>query len=358
MRVLHVLTRAHRRGGETFGVQLHEALLSRGLDSSIVALAPAPPGQEALDLPTLGATPRSGASMLGVRRRAGGADVVVAHGSDTLLACRLALLGSPIPFVYVNIGDPLHWASTRARRVRVRWMMNGAAAVGAIAPSAVDRLVTHLGLSPDKVRFTGNGRDPAHFRPADQAGRDKARRALGLPLLAPVAVAVAALSEEKRLDVAIDAIGSLPEWHLVVAGDGPRAETLSARAAAAAPGRVHLLGSVADVRPALAASDVSVLTSTTEGLPGALIEAAMCGLPLVGTDVGFVRDLIEDGRTGRLVAVGSPAATAAALVECLGHRAPWGQQARDLAAGRFASEQVVDRWLEILTSVNMTTMPS
>ncbi len=67
-------------------------------------------------------------------------------------------------------------------------------------------------------------------------------------------MAVAALSQEKRLDVAVDAVGALPDWHLLIAGDGPLVGQLRDRAARKAPGRVHLIGALADVRPALAAA--------------------------------------------------------------------------------------------------------
>jgi glycosyltransferase involved in cell wall biosynthesis len=96
---------------------------------------------------------------------------------------------------------------------------------------------------------------------------------------------------------------------------------------------------------------VALLTSTTEGLPGALIEAAMCGLPLVGTDVGFVRDVVVDGVTGRLVPVGSAEVTAAALAQCFDRRAGWGPAARRLAVDQFDNERVADRWLALLRSI-------
>jgi glycosyltransferase involved in cell wall biosynthesis len=94
-----------------------------------------------------------------------------------------------------------------------------------------------------------------------------------------------------------------------------------------------------------------VLCSITEGLPGALIEAAMAGLPAAATDVGFVRDIVDDGVTGRLVPVGDIAATAAALEECLSHRDHWGGRARRNAMASFEKQLVVDRWFALLTDV-------
>ena len=49
------------------------------------------------------------------------------------------------------------------------------------------------------------------------------------------------------------------------------------------------------------AADVLVLPSRTEGMPGVLIEAGMRALPVVATDVGYVRDVVVDGETGVIV---------------------------------------------------------
>ena len=353
MRVLHVLTRDYRRGAEIFGLGLHEALRAAGHESSVVALAPAPPGHQPGGVPALGtAGTRDPRTLRALRRRTRAADVVVAHGSDTLLACRLALLRSPVPFVYVNIGDPLHWTASLSRRLRVRWMLAGAARVGAVAPSAVERLVNHLGIPAERVRFTGNGRDSSHFRPADPAERAAGRARWSLPPTAPVAVAVANLAAEKRLDVAVRAVGARPHWYLLVVGTGPREADLHALAHRAAPGRVVFTGELDDVRPALHAADVALLTSTTEGLPGALLEAAMTGLPVVATNVGFVPDLVLDGRTGVLVPVGDPQATANGLRRAQENRFEWGPAGRAHAVQLFDAPTVVERWTALLFEVS------
>lgn len=348
MRVLHVLTRAHRRGAETFGVVLHEELLARGDSSQIVALSPAPPHHEALPVPVLGPAPRDPRSLLALRRLAQSAEVVVAHGSATLLACRLALLGSAVPFVYVNIGDPLHWAGSAGRRARVRWMIKAAAGVGAISPTAQQRLVSHLRVDPHKVRFTGNGRRGEDFLPPNSAERRAAREAWTLPADAPVAVTVASLTREKRLDVAIAAIAQLPDWWLLVVGHGPAAAGLRDLAERQARGRVVFTGSLADVRDAYRAADCAVLTSETEGLPGVLIEAALMGLPLVASDVGFVADVVIDHHTGRLLPVGDDTSLAAALRDAYERAAVLGPAARRLALERFELAEVVNRWQTLL----------
>lgn len=354
MRVLHVLSRARRRGAETFGSVLHEEFLLRGEASQLAALGPALAGQPDLDVRVLGQSPRHPSALLGLRRAAREVDVVVAHGSSTLLACRLALLGAKTPFVYVNIGDPLHWAGVPSRRIRVQWSLRGAAAIGAISPTAGERVVSHLRVPVEKVHFTGNGRRSDEYFPASTAERSRARVRFGLNAEAPTAVVVAALNREKRLEVAAQTLAQLPDWQLLVVGGGPLESELRREASRLAPGRVTFAGALSDVRDAYRAGDVALLTSETEGLPGVLVEAALAGLPIVATDVGFVSDIVRDGVTGRLVAVADPKGTAAALLDCFTHAHTWGKQGRVEAMDGYELSHVVDRWLLLLNAVRRT----
>ena len=70
----------------------------------------------------------------------------------------------------------------------------------------------------------------------------------------------------------------------------------------------------AEVLAALRAANVFVLTSRTEGVPQAVVEAMACGLPIVATDVGGVRAALDDGRAGALAESREPAAIADAIV--------------------------------------------
>ncbi len=94
-------------------------------------------------------------------------------------------------------------------------------------------------------------------------------------------------------------------------------------------GTVELVGVVADVLPHLEWADVLILTSATEGLPGAVLEAAFAGVPTVGFDVGGVSEAVIDGSTGRLVTRGDIDALSAVLVEMATDRTgpgPWARR--------------------------------
>ncbi|GGO96186.1 hypothetical protein GCM10012280_55110 [Wenjunlia tyrosinilytica] len=317
--------------------------------SAIAALAPHPDG--ALDIPVLGPKRYARATLRALRRAARRADVVVAHGSSTLPACAAALLGARTPFVYVNIGDPRHWAGSGTRRLRVGAALHRAAAVAAISPGAVGVLRECFRLPERRLTVIPNARRADRFPPADPAGRRAAREALGLPPDGAVAAVVGALAPEKRVDLAVEAVARSEGVHLAVAGAGPLRERLEALAAESAPGRVTFLGNVDEPGTVYRAADVLLLSSDSEGVPGVLVEAALAAVPAAATDVGWVGDVVVDGRTGALAEPGDADALAAALERVLADREALGAAAREHALERFELSVVADAWQELLARV-------
>jgi glycosyltransferase involved in cell wall biosynthesis len=345
--VLHVVSSNRRRGAETFGYDVHCALAEQGVRSDICCVAPGD-GGSTLPVPALANRRFSVAGVRNLRRRAGAADVVVAHGSSTLLACGLGLVGLGVPFIYKIIGDPRYWASSPARRIRTRWLIRQAAAVVVTAPSARGVVTGHYRLDPERVHVIPNGRSAGRFAPADAAGRTAARRTLGLPEAADVVAVVGALSPEKRVDLAIAAVSRLPNTVLVVAGDGPERPKLEAMAERTAPSLVHFLGATEGPDTVLAAADLLALSSDSEGFPGVLIEAGLAGLPVVATDVGWIRDVVRHGETGLLVPRGMVDEFAAAVGDALSRRVRLGAAARAHCLAEFEMGPVTDQWQRLI----------
>ncbi|MYS78693.1 glycosyltransferase [Embleya scabrispora] len=360
--VLHVVTDPRRRGSQAFAHDLDTALRERGRASSIVALA----GTGEMDIPILGPGRLHPRTLRALRRRAVAAGLVVAHGSTTLDACGIALAGAGTPFVYVNIGDPRHWARDALRRARVALMLRRAAAIASVSPMGRELLLDTYRLAPERVRAIPNGRRPERFLPPDESDRAKARAEFGLPAEATVLAVVGALADEKRVALAIEAFGLLadaepatgaghrqvPTHRLLVAGEGPERAALEALAERRVPGRVTFTGNLADPGPVYRAADMLVLSSTSEGVPGVLVEAALSGVPAAATDVGFVRDVVVDGVTGALADVGpgpgDPRALVGAIRRVLGDRDAMGRAARAHCLERHAMETVVDAWIALL----------
>lgn len=348
-RVLHLITDPRLRGAQNLARDLHAELLRRGWDSRLVALQPHPDSPpDRTGPPVLGPSRFHPTTLAGLRRAAAGADLVIAHGSSTLPACALALVGGP-PFVYVNIGDPRSWTAGWSRRARVGVFLRRAVAVAAISDGARQVLIERFGLDPGRVRTLTNAREAHRYPPEPDPGRRlAARQRLGLPAQGLLVAVVGALTTEKRIDLAIDAIGRVPGVRLAIAGEGPLRGPLEAAALALAADRVHFLGALPSPLELYHAADALLLSSDSEGVPGVLIEAALAGLPCVATDVGWVRDVVQDGVTGALVPPGDPQALADALDRVLSGAPALGAAARLHALDRFELGVVVDAWEEFL----------
>jgi len=168
--------------------------------------------------------------------------------------------------------------------------------------------------------------------------RAEARARLGLPPDAYVIAGVGRLVPVKGFDLLVTALAEVatrvPSTHVVLIGSGAEHGALQARAAAlGVADRLHITGSVTDVADRLAGADVLAAPSRNEGMGRVLVEAMALGLPVVGTRVGGIAEVIDD-ECGVLVPPDDAGALAEALVELglhVARRATLGAAARPRA---------------------------
>ena len=157
-----------------------------------------------------------------------------------------------------------------------------------------------------------NGVDLARFLPANEGDRLRARKALDLPLDAPLAMCVGRVTRQKGQDVLITAWQAVrdtcPVALLAIVGGGDLLETLRSQA----PPGVIFVGPVDDAYPWYVAADVVVLPSRWEGLPLTLLEALAVGRSVVGSDIPGVAEALPDN-AGALVRMGDVVAFADAI---------------------------------------------
>jgi glycosyltransferase involved in cell wall biosynthesis len=237
----------------------------------------------------------------------------------------------------------------------------------------LEQLVVHLAdriiVNAESLRPRGragvrtevvpSGVDSERFRP--RAGERRAAKArLGLAADRPVIGTVGRLEPRKGTAVLVEALARIhadgrPDVALVIAGDGPlraEMETLASRLGVAA--HVHLLGDCADVRDVLAALDVFVLPSLTEGMSNALLEAMAMECGIVATAVGGTPEVMAGDATGVLVPAADPAALARATVRLLDapdERARLGAAARRRVEERFDARAMVRRLEAVYAAV-------
>lgn len=161
------------------------------------------------------------------------------------------------------------------------------------------------------------------------------------------------LDPVKRVADLIDAVGRLQGLvHLHVFGEGSERRALEAQVSALGlANRVTLHGAVRPPQDALARIGLLALPSAAEGFPLVLIEAMAAGVPVVATDVNGIRDVIDNGKTGILVAPGNPHALSLAIRQLVESPALRQQLARAALAdvrGRFTWAAVLPQYHRVL----------
>jgi glycosyltransferase involved in cell wall biosynthesis len=279
--------------------------------------------------------------------------VLHAHGGEAFKYSAIASVGGRARIVYRRIGTAPSEIRRGPRRAMHAALLHRAARVVAVAETVRQETVGTFGIAPSRVATIPRGIDPARIAPG--RGRDAVRRELEIAGSAPIVVSVGALSQEKdplaHLDLCAKLAGALPDVAYVFAGDGPmREEMREAVLARGLQDRVRLLGSRSDVGDLLAASDVLVLASRTEGMPGCVIEAGMAGLPVVSFGLAGVPEVVEDGVTGYVVPPGDHAALAERTLELLedgGLRRRMGDAATARCVPAFDIARVARRFAEV-----------
>jgi glycosyltransferase involved in cell wall biosynthesis len=271
-------------------------------------------------------------------------DVVNTHSSAdswlTGLAC--ATLSNPPAIVRTR-----HISAPVSGNLVNRWLYRQAKGVVTTGESLRRHLLKELDLDPARVTSVPTGIDTERFAPADKAaakltlGFAPAQRHLGI---------VATLRSWKGHLFLLDAFARLnrPELHLLIVGEGPMHGPIEEKIKALGiGGRVTLAGQRRDPEHWLQAMDVFCLPSyANEGVPQAILQAMLCGLPIVSTPVGAILEAVGDGDTALIVPPKDAAALAAAIARLLDDgelAARLGAAARRVASADFSREAMLDR---------------
>jgi glycosyltransferase involved in cell wall biosynthesis len=207
------------------------------------------------------------------------------------------------------------------------------AAGGLLAVSGALRAhMAALGMPEDRIAVHYTGVDLDRFAPTER-GTAKARLGVSGPLI----VTVGTLSERKGQRIAIDALTRIPEATLILVGEGPARRAFERHAAALGlSDRVRLPGNrpPEEVAALLAAADVMMLPSESEGLANVWVEAMACGTPVVTPNIGGAREAVT-ADAGRVVAREPESFAAAARALIADPPDPWTVRK---AAERFSWE--------------------
>lgn len=230
-------------------------------------------------------------------------DVIVAHGLYMVpagsIAGRLGQIWSK-PYVVVAHGGDVNLLMPR-RANHYAGTLNGASACIFVSRALLDTAWRH-GMDSSRSYVVPNGVDTVLFTPARSG---EGRVALGIDPSAPLVAYVGNLLYVKGADRLPDIFTEIrrrePRVQFVVAGSGPLGNKLTR---SLKPLGVRMLGTIVSqqVAAVMAASDVLILPSRSEGWPSVIFEAFAVGTPVVGTAVGGIPEALAD--TGTVVANG------------------------------------------------------
>ena len=234
-----------------------------------------------------------------------------------------------------QLGDLMTPAQFWAQTVALRWCD----AVVCNSKAAADRLAT-AGLSREKLSVIGNALPIEMFEPCPPA---LSRRSRALRLVMVSRMNAHYKNHLGFLDIAARVHQFMPDAEFVLAGDGPLRPDLE-RYAAAIGLKEHafFLGDRRDIPAVLASTDLAVLTSNSESLSNAILEAMASGLPVVAYDVGGNNELVNEDR-GALIEAGNEPKFVAAVCRLLSDsnlRARQGHNGRQFARENFSLDRV------------------
>jgi glycosyltransferase involved in cell wall biosynthesis len=255
---------------------------------------------------------RAAAGMLD-EMRAFRPDLVHLHSTKAGLVGRAVARRLRIPAVYTPHGTSWRYTGRLVGRVQLlleRMLRRVTAVLLSVCPEEATAFVDEVGFDATRVRVVRNGVSVPDAASLAEA-RGRARAELGIPPDETWLVFVGRLTAEKGVDVLLDALaGDVGAHGLLVVGDGrERAGLVALASRARTP--VRFCGYQSDVSPFLAAADVFVQPSRSEGLPFALLEAMAHGLPVVCSRVGGMAGAVDGG--GVLVPPGDAGALGEAL---------------------------------------------
>ncbi len=189
-----------------------------------------------------------------------------------------------------------------------------------------------------KLRTIYNGVPIVQANPRDAAQQQRLRAELGLPAHAPLVGIVGRLCPEKDhgtfLRAAFRIAQIRPDARFLLIGDGEMRDELERSVERLGlSGHAILLGKRTDVMGLIQLMDVLVMSSTTEGFPNVLLEAAVANTPVVTTAAGGAVEVVQDGQTGFIVPVGDAGAMATRVLELL----------REPALAKAIAEAALDR---------------
>jgi glycosyltransferase involved in cell wall biosynthesis len=289
-----------------------------------------------------------------------GAQILHAHQYTPFFQAMLSrgVLGRR-PVVFTEHGRHFPDTPSRKRSIVNRLLLRSCDRLVGCGEAVRQALIQNEGLPESRIEVIYNGVDLRALGKPSAGARDRLRAEFGYAPTDFVAVLVARLHELKDHQTALRAIDqarhAIPGLRLLLAGDGDQRAAIEATISERQLSQtVTLAGTRKDVADLLAASDVFLMSSISEGIPLTVIESMAARRPVVSTAVGGLPELIEHGVTGFLAPSGDHASLASSLVALHADpdlRARMAEAAARLAVEKFSLDGMLNSYRTVYREV-------
>ena len=273
-------------------------------------------------------------------------EIVHVHGMRPLVSSK----NLDVPVIFTNHTSSFIKRSHQGKSIQRKMLKQLKAASTILAPSQTLVEQTRATGYKGPIKFISNGVDVEKFSP----GFSDVRERLNIPEDAFVIIMAGRLHAVKGVVYLAKAISTInhPDLHVIVVGEGSeRVEFETIIQSSSSAGRVHMLGVVPndDMPDIYRAADVSILPSLMEATSIAGLEAMACGLAVIGTNVGGLPVIINDGVNGLLVESKSAEALARAIQNLLSDRIlvrNMGKEGRKRAVNEFSWSRIAQHIID------------
>lgn len=370
-RISFLITGLARGGAENQVVNLATQLKLRGWDVHIVSmvalmefeaeLAEAQITVDCLDMRRKVPDPRGAVRLVRVLRRRS-PDVLHCHMVHANLLGRLVRPLAGVPVVICTAHNMNEGG--RSRELAYRMTHTLADLTTSISHAAAQRYIEVGAVPEGKIRVVPNGIDTSRFR-ADSDVRRQSRAQLGLAdefVWLAVGNFCPAKDHANLLTAFAEVLKARSDAQLLLVGEGPLKGQARTMADTLGIGtRVSFLGRRMNVSALMNAADAYVMSSAWEGMPVVLLEASAAELPIVATDVGGNREVVEDEVSGLLVPAHDPRTLADTMMRLMrfskNELSLMGKHGRANTVHKYDLGQVVDQWETIYEELLIKKTP-
>lgn len=348
-------------GAELLVVRLAAGLQARGWQVRVISMMPPQAFEEELrnagivveSLEMKRGIPNPAALFKLLRLlRSGRPDVVHCHMFHANLLGRISRKPAGVPVLISTIHNMYEGARWRELANRYSAPLSDVTTI--ISRKSAERMIRVGAISRDRLKVIPNGVDTMRYYRSEAARKElRGKFNAGDSF---IWLAVGRFAEAK------DHANMIRAYHharqvrddalLLLAGEGGmrrQAENLAEELGLT--GQVKFLGVRSDIPELMSAADAYLMSSSWEGMPLVLLEAASCRLPVVATDVGGNSEVVVEGKTGFLVPPKDPEKLAGAMIRLMSlsetDRQEMGRAGREYVEEHYSLDRITDRWEEL-----------